>query len=79
MDEKKANLRARVERSKAQSEENLNNMFDCEERLMDLREMIGLSPWPENGTMMTAIEEVIEFLQTTGMIEAMQPSQEIVK
>ena len=64
-DKKKVKLHTHVGKSKARSQEVLTDLSPADYRLVDLREMLGLDVWPKGRSMETAINEVIEYLQSS--------------
>ena len=64
-DKKKVKLHAHVEKSKAQSRDVLTDLSLADYRLVALRDMLGLDVWPKGKPTETAINEVIQFLQSS--------------
>jgi len=65
VDKKKVKLHTHVEKSKARSQEILSDLSPADDRLVYLREMLGLDVWPKGRPTETAINEVIQFLQSS--------------
>jgi len=60
MDESIDNLHTRLKKPKTRSQEMLEELSLADDRLMDLRNLLGLEYWPKDGSAVTAINEVID-------------------
>ncbi len=65
VDKKKVKLHAHVEKSKARSQEILSDLSFEDYRLVALRDMLGMDVWPKGKPTDIAINEVIQFLQSS--------------